>query len=152
MTRCVAGTARPPAGRPLRVAGCYSVSSSFATAGLVGCGPEVMKHGVTVHIAACDVPSLRPQRCPLERHVGHAVIARIDQETLHLPDLTIEGMNAITALHFCFIQRNDVLDYGLTECGMPMGGSIPPIPVPPTASALATAASADARQLATEMD
>ena len=48
-----------------------------------------------------------------EQHVGQPVVARIDQEALHLPDLTVEGMDVLTMADFCFAQRNYVFDIGL---------------------------------------
>ena len=53
-----------------------------------------------------------PQMPLLEQHVGHAVVARIHQEALHLPDLTIQGMDVLAAANFCFTQRNHILDIG----------------------------------------
>ena len=47
-----------------------------------------------------------------EQHLGHAVIARIDQEALHLSDLTIQSMDVVTAANLCFPQRNHILDVG----------------------------------------
>lgn len=40
-----------------------------------------------------------PQMPFLEKHVGHMVVARVDDEPFGLPDLAIGGMNAIAAAH-----------------------------------------------------
>ena len=46
----------------------------------------------------------------LEQDVGHVTAARIDQETPHLPDLTIEGIDVITGTHLCLTDRDDLVD------------------------------------------
>jgi hypothetical protein len=46
----------------------------------------------------------------LEQHVGYMVIARIYEEALYLPDLTIKSMFGLTATYFCFTQRDNVVD------------------------------------------
>jgi len=46
----------------------------------------------------------------LEQHVGHPVVVRVDQEALDPPDLTVEGMDGITAVHVCLTQRDNVLE------------------------------------------
>ena len=48
-----------------------------------------------------------------EQHVGHPVVVRIDLAAMHPPDLTVEGMNGLTALDVGRTQRNNVLDNGL---------------------------------------
>ena len=40
------------------------------------------------------------------------MVARIDEETLHLPDLTIQGMNVVTGLQLYLTHRDDLLDDG----------------------------------------
>jgi hypothetical protein len=47
----------------------------------------------------------------LEQHVGHMVVGWIHEEALNPPDLTIESMNALTALHVYLTQRDNVLDH-----------------------------------------
>jgi hypothetical protein len=44
----------------------------------------------------------------LEQYVGHPVVVRVDQEALDPPDLTVEGMDGITAVHVCLTQRDNV--------------------------------------------
>src|SRR4029077_3485555 len=39
------------------------------------------------------------------------VVGRIDQEALYFPDLTIQRMDTVTALHVCFPQRDNVADH-----------------------------------------
>ena len=45
--------------------------------------------------------------------MGQPVVARIDQEALYPPDLTVEGMDMLTAADLCFAQWNYVFDIGL---------------------------------------
>ena len=40
------------------------------------------------------------------------MVARIDPQALHPPDLTVDGMDRLTALDVRFTQRNDVPDHG----------------------------------------
>src|SRR5580693_3473940 len=47
-----------------------------------------------------------PQMPFLEQYVGHMVVARIAQEALYLPYLTIQRMDPLTALHVYFTQRD----------------------------------------------
>jgi hypothetical protein len=42
--------------------------------------------------------------------MGHAVIAQIDEEAHHPPDLTIDGVDTATGPHLNLTLRNDVLD------------------------------------------
>ena len=48
-----------------------------------------------------------------EQHVGHPVVVRIDPAAMHSPDLTVEGMDRLTAVDICLTQRNNVLVNGL---------------------------------------
>src|SRR5690242_18575804 len=48
-----------------------------------------------------------------EQHVGHPVVARIDLAAVYPPDLTVEGMDGLTALDVRRTQRNNVLGNGL---------------------------------------
>src|SRR5580693_542617 len=52
-----------------------------------------------------------PQMSFLEQYVGHMVVARIAQDALYLPDLTIQRVDTLTALHVCFTQRDHVVEY-----------------------------------------
>jgi hypothetical protein len=42
--------------------------------------------------------------------VGHPVIARIDKEAAHPPDLAIDGMDPIPWPHLVLTHRNNVFD------------------------------------------
>src|SRR6266702_7781375 len=68
----------------------------------------------TGHRADRDRDLLAPPQMPLlEQHVGHPVVVRVDQEALDPPDLTVEGMDGITAVHVCLTQRDNILENGL---------------------------------------
>ena len=45
-----------------------------------------------------------------EEHVGYPVIAGIGEETLHPPDLTVDGVDTITRPHLYLTLRNNVSD------------------------------------------
>ena len=60
-----------------------------------------------------------------EQHVGHVVVARVDEEALHLSDLTVQGMDVLTALQVGFTLRDHVVDDERRACPTPM-----PIPMP----------------------
>ena len=47
----------------------------------------------------------------LEQYVGHTVVVRIDEKALYLPDLTVQRVDTLTALHVYFTQRDNVLDH-----------------------------------------
>jgi hypothetical protein len=49
-----------------------------------------------------------PQVSLLEKYVGHPVIAGADEEALHPPDLTIDGVYRVTRLHIRLTQGSDV--------------------------------------------
>ena len=71
----------------------------------------------------------------LEQYVGHMVVARIDQEALYLPDLTIQRMDTLTALHVYFTQRDNVVDHDRrtvshAHADSHTGGPLMP-PIPP---------------------
>src|SRR6185312_4363562 len=51
-----------------------------------------------------------PQMPLLEQHVGHPVIARVDEEALHLPDLTIDGVDLVPGPHLLLTHRNNVFE------------------------------------------
>src|SRR4029077_8985614 len=66
------------------------------------------------HRAGRDGDFLLPPEMPFpEQYVGHPVVARIDLAAMYPPDLTVEGMDGLTALDVCRTQRNNVLDNGL---------------------------------------
>jgi hypothetical protein len=44
-----------------------------------------------------------------EQHMGHLVIGWTGEEASHLPDLTMNGVDA-SRPHLCLAERNDVLD------------------------------------------
>ena len=52
-----------------------------------------------------------PQVPLLEQHVGHPIVARVDEEALHPPDLTIDGVDRVTGPHLVLTQRNNVFDH-----------------------------------------
>jgi hypothetical protein len=43
--------------------------------------------------------------------VGHPVVVRVDEEALHLPDLTVDGVDRVTGPHLVLTQRNNVFDH-----------------------------------------
>ena len=45
----------------------------------------------------------------LEQHVGHMLVALIDEEALYPPDLAIQGMDVITTTHVYFAHRDNVV-------------------------------------------
>src|SRR5262245_23385291 len=51
-----------------------------------------------------------PQVSLLEQHVGHPVIARADEEALHPPDLTIDGVDRVPGPHLLLTHRNNVFE------------------------------------------
>src|SRR5690348_10790070 len=66
------------------------------------------------HRAGRDGDFLASPQVPFpEQHVGHPVVARIDLAAVHSPDLTVEGVDGLTALDVCLTQRNNVLGNGL---------------------------------------
>ena len=69
-----------------------------------------------------DGDFLAPPQMPLpEQHVGHPVVARVDQEALHLSDLTVQSMDVVTVADFCFPQRNHILDASARRVVRPWG-------------------------------
>jgi len=53
-----------------------------------------------------------PPKMPLlEQHVSHPAIARANDETLHPPDLAIDGMDSVAGSHLCLTDRDNVFDY-----------------------------------------
>ena len=56
-----------------------------------------------------------PQMPLLEQYVGHLVIALVDQEALHPPDLTIDGVDPFPRPHLVLTRRKNVF----CECGPP---------------------------------
>ena len=56
-----------------------------------------------------------PQVPLLEEHVGHVVVAGIDDEPFHMADLTVGGMDAIAAAHRHLTQRDGVVGDGLRD-------------------------------------
>src|SRR5215831_6542758 len=51
-----------------------------------------------------------PQVPLLEQHVGHPVIARVDEEALHPPDLTIDGVDLLPGPHLLPTHRDNVFE------------------------------------------
>lgn len=67
-----------------------------------------------------DGDLLAPPQMPLpEQYVGNPVVVRIDEQALHPPDLTIEGMDVLTGTYLCFTRRDNLLD---NEPGRPRHG------------------------------
>src|SRR6516165_10567071 len=63
------------------------------------------------HGADGDGDFLAPPQVPFaEQHVGHTVIAGMDEEALHPPYLAVQGMDRIAGGHLYLAHRNDVLD------------------------------------------
>src|SRR5215472_7313278 len=61
---------------------------------------------------------LAPPQVPLlEQHVGHVVVAQVDDEPFHVADLAVGGMGAIAAAHLHLAQRNGVVGDGLRDPG-----------------------------------
>ena len=52
-----------------------------------------------------------PQVPLLEQHVGHPVVARVDEEALYPPDLAVDGVDRVTGPHLVLTQRNNVFDH-----------------------------------------
>ena len=51
-----------------------------------------------------------PQMALLEQHVAHPVIARVDEEALHPPDVPIDGMDTVTGAELYLAARDNVLN------------------------------------------
>jgi len=51
-----------------------------------------------------------PQMALLEQHVAHPVIARVDEEALHPPDVPIDGMDTVTGAELYLAPRDNVLN------------------------------------------
>src|SRR6516165_5959035 len=63
------------------------------------------------HGADGDGDFLAAPQVPLHKqHVGHPVIARVDEEALHPPDLTIEGIDPVPGPHLLLTHRNNVFE------------------------------------------
>ena len=71
------------------------------------------------------------------------IVARIDEEALYLPDITIGGMDVITTMHVCFPVGDNVLFHDRRMCPRPM-----PIPMPETTAAAHTTVGLDRLSLA----
>jgi hypothetical protein len=64
-----------------------------------------------------------PQMALLEQHVAHLVIARVDEEALHPPDVPIDGMDTVTGAELYLALRDNVLNdrLGLYRLGAHAG-------------------------------
>ena len=64
-----------------------------------------------------------PQMALLEQHVGHVMIARVDEEPLDLADLAVHGMDVVTGTDLCFTHGDDVLDGDPCQVRYARGGA-----------------------------
>src|ERR1700745_1133360 len=67
--------------------------------------PGEIEHDPVRHVgdgANRDSDFLAPPQVPfLEQHMGHPVVTPVDDDPLHLPDLTIDGMDVFTMAKLC---------------------------------------------------
>ena len=52
---------------------------------------------------------MAPQMPLLEQHMGHLLVVRIDDESQHLPDFAVDGMDTLAGTQLCLAHRDDVL-------------------------------------------
>ena len=50
-----------------------------------------------------------PQMPLLEHHMGHLLVVRIDDESQHLPDFAVGGMDMLAGTQLCLAHRDDVV-------------------------------------------
>src|SRR6185312_7328791 len=68
-----------------------------------------------------------PQVTLMEQDVGHLLVGGIHHDPLHLPDLAVDRVYALMALHLGLPQRDGVLDYQRAPAPLaqPAAGEVP---------------------------